>query len=74
MTYRIQKIAREDGRESIEVLNESWPRGAFNPRRWTRVRNIDGSNRFMPDDGDWSFLNLDDRALRTAFHECMGLN
>jgi len=50
-----------DGRKRVTVTVLDHPITFFNnkPRSYTTVRNIDGSNRLMNDNGLWDFLPND---------------
>jgi hypothetical protein len=45
-----------DGRKRVTVFRPESPRNNYNPHAYTTVRNIDGSNRLMSDNGGWNFL------------------
>lgn len=65
-TYEAEVGVAADGRQTLTIHNPNFPPSRFNPKRWTRVRNIDGSNEFMPDDGGWEFLPWSNKPLMAA--------
>ena len=65
-TYEAEVGVAADGRQTLTVHNPNCPPSRFNPKRWTRVRNIDGSNEFMLDDGGWEFLPRSNKPFMAA--------
>lgn len=70
-TYEVEVGVTADGRQTISVLNPNVPPSQFNPKRWTRVRNIDGSNEFMPDSGLWEFLPWNNKPYIAAIEAAL---
>jgi hypothetical protein len=56
----------DDGRTRLAVFAPEWPRSGFNPKTYTTVKNIDGSDRFMLDSGGWTFFPWDDKVMADA--------
>jgi hypothetical protein len=56
ITYTARAEILADGRKRVHLTaNTPWPSCNYT-RTYTTVRNIDGSNRFISDDGFWSFM------------------
>ena len=55
-THEFKGEVLTDGRKRVVVTRLNAPVNAYNPASYTTVRNIDGSNRLMADNGLWDFL------------------